>query len=760
MVRAGSPPMSMEKKRPQLSLDELHQLKWLLGSVLALFSVWTVFYLDVDAWTLLILNTVAISAALIWPGWLARVPAAVHIGAFPVIVICFVTDLWTNGQILPAMIRLDLMLILYRGISYRQRRDDLQLIVLGLFLVVVAGVITVSLAFAVQILAFTACALAFLFVVTLVDATEAKYPPVHTPLFTWRISVATPSWIRQADWPRLFARLRTVVDWRIVTFASVLFAGVVVLSGLLFLAIPRFQLENSLFLDRFMSKKARTGFTDNIKFGDVTDIIADNGLAVSVDVSDPGQMPATLYLRMVVLDEYREDSFRLSPALRRASFGQEPNAIEVDGTERPHAGAPVYWTVYLESGVSSYLPLPGSFERLHFRELQSILNSRNLRAISLRNEPVTMTAYRLEGVNTSPLLSDPGFAENLRNPPRDRNGAPLRYTRRELVVPAQESDQAALRAAVAEITGGATLSAEDFAGRACRWLDTRHDYSLQSATPAGPGDTLTRWLTSKAPGHCELFAGAFVMLARTAGFPTRLVTGFKGGTWNAFSNNLTVRNSNAHAWCEMWNGEGAWLRVDPTPGSAPVTSANEPQGTAAFAARLDRSWSARLDSLRIFWYRRIVNFDQGNQLDTLRAVKSATQQAGQRMRVSLDRLVLAVKTWLVSGWDARRIALVMTGLLAITGLGWAGQLLLRGWRWRIRRNDNNRRADPARREAGRWLERLREKKGEGEPGTDAVWPDLERVRYGARPTWPELEKVFRRARQAWRGRGKSPRLPS
>jgi len=742
----------MEKKRPQLSLDELHQLQWLLGGLLALFSVWTVFYLDVDAWTLLILNTVAIGLALARPAWLAHVPAVVHIGAFPVIVLCFATDLWTNGQILPAMIRLDLMLILYRSISYRQRRDDLQLIVLGLFLVVVAGVITVSLAFAVQILAFTACALAYLFVITLVDSASATYPAVHTPLFTWRISVATPSWTRHADWTRLLARLRAVIDWRIVTFASALFAGVVVLSGLLFLAIPRFQLENSLFLDRFMSKKARTGFTDNIKFGDVTDIIADNGLAVSVDVSDPAVMPATLYLRMVVLDEYRQDSFRLSPTLRRASFGQEPNAIEVDGTERAHPGPPVYWTIYLESGVSSYLPLPGSFERLHFRELQSILESRNLRAISLRNEPVTMTAYRLEGVNTSPLVADPGYAESLRNPPRDRNGAPLRYTRRELAVPVGESDLVALRAAVAEITGGAKLSAEDFAGRACRWLDARHDYSLQSESLSGGGDPLTRWLTSKAPGHCELFAGAFVMLARTAGYPTRLVTGFKGGTWNAYSNNLTVRNSNAHAWCEMWNGEGAWLRVDPTPGSAPVTSTSEPQGAAAFAARVDRSWSARLESLRIFWYRRIVNFDQGNQLETLRAVKTATQQAGQRMRVSLDHLVLVVKTWLTSAWDARRIATVMAALLALTGVAWAGRLALRALRWRIRRGGSARRTDPARVEAGRWLERLREKKDEGEAGTNGVWPDLERIRYGARPTWPELEKVFRRARQAWRGR--------
>lgn len=743
----------MTTSRPQLTLEELHQLKWLLGGVLCLFSVWTVFYLDVDAWTLLILNTVAITAVLIWPTLPARVPAAVHVAAFPVIVACCAIDLWTSGQILPAMIRLDLMLILYRSVSYRQRRDELQLIVLGLFLVVVAGVLTVSLAFAAQILAFTACALAFLFVITLVDAADAKYPPEPTPLFTWRLAVDTPAWTRQADWPRLFARLRSVADWRVVTLGGVLFAGVVVLSGLLFMAIPRFQLENSLFLDRFISKKARTGFTDNIKFGDVTDIIADDGLAVSIDVSDPAQMPATLYLRMIVLDEYREGSFRLSAPLRRSSFPKEQNTAEIYGPERETPNAPAYWTFYLEAGISRYLPLPGSFAKLNFRELQNVSFSRGLRAVTLRNEPVTMTAYRIEGVNTSPLLSDAAFAESLRLTSPDKNSpgrAAALTTRRELDLPGNPADQMALRAAVMEITGGAALAPEEFARRACAWLDQRHSYSLQSTLPSGSGDPLVRWIGGREPGHCELYAGAFIMLARAAGFPARFVSGFKGGTWNAYSNNLTVRNSNAHAWGEIWDGTGAWLRVDPTPGSGPVARTEEPQSAAALAARSDRSWSARLDSLRIFWYRRIVNFDRGNQLDTVRSVRDATRTAGLQARAALDRAAQAVRAWITSAWDARRIAQTGIALLLLSGLGWGGQAWLRGWRWRERRGAAGR-ADPARREAGRWLRRLQEKRAAREPAVEAVWPELERIRYGARPTWPiELEKIFREARRTWR----------
>ena len=60
--------MSMEKRRPQLSLDELHQLKWLLGGALVLLAVWTVFYLEFEAWTLMGVTTLAVATALAWPG--------------------------------------------------------------------------------------------------------------------------------------------------------------------------------------------------------------------------------------------------------------------------------------------------------------------------------------------------------------------------------------------------------------------------------------------------------------------------------------------------------------------------------------------------------------------------------------------------------------------------------------------------------------------------------------------------------------------
>ncbi len=716
------------------------QLKWLLGGLLVLLSVGTVLYMDLEAWTLSGLTAAAVALVLWRPTLPARVPGWVHRLAFPAIVVFFAGDLYLTMEVLPPIVRLDILLLLYRGISYRQRRDDLQIVVLGLFLIVVAGVLSVSIAFAAQIIAFTACALAFLLVITLSAATPGSATATTA-------AGGPPAWAVHADWGRLLRRVREVLDWRVVVLGSLLFAGVVGVSALLFLAIPRFQLENSLFLERFMTRKARTGFSDSIKFGDVTDIQQDDAVAVSVDVSDPARIPALPYWRMVVLDEYREGAFRISPALRRAAFSAERSDASLRGVARSRRGEPIVWTFYLEAGVSRYLPLLGTFEMLRFRERQNFRFADRLGLLALRDEPVSMTAYRVEGLTQSGALPDPGLAGRLKA--GEPGPADLPQSKLEL----GDTDRAVLRRLVAEIDAGAALGAEEFAKRATAWLAARHRYSLQSQVPAGTGDALVRWLDSDTPGHCELFAGALVLLAREAGHPARIVTGFRGGSWNGFSNNFTLRNSDAHAWCEVFDVAAAqWRRVDPTPGA--VVPGTEETGPAAVgqAGRVDRSWSARLDSLRVFWYRRIVNFDQRTQEETLRAVKTATQESGKRVREALERWVASVKAWLASPWDTGRLGRLAAVLVALGGFGWIA------WRfrpamWRLMRG-RRRREDPVRREAGRWLARLR-----GREVDPAVWAELQRLRYGAPATWPEPATVWRKARRAAKRRANAVITP-
>lgn len=758
-------------RRAQLTLEELRQVQWILGGLLILLSGWTVFYLDVNAWILMGLTTIAVGAGLVRPDWPARVPRLVHSLAFPVIVVFFVSDFWLKGEVLPAIVRLDILLLLYRGICYRQRRDDLQVIVLGLFLIVVAGVLTVSPAFAVQIVAFTGCALALLLVITLADGVAMK-PAAEAKkglkgLITWRApDRERPAWAESLVITRLLRRCWAVADGRVVALAAGLFAGVVMVSALLFLAIPRFQLDNSLFLERFIAKKARTGFNDSIKFGEVSEILQDTSVALSVDVSDPKVVPASPYWRMLVLDEYQDGGFRLSPALSRGAFGPERKEVMVLGEARPRSGAPVDWTFYLEPGVSRYLPLLGRFQELRFRETQTFRPSAELGVVALRAESATMTAYRVQGMEFSEVLPDEGFAERWRR--RTESGAisgraegtlqrRLNLAASDLAVLAQVREEIAR----AFVGGSAAPTAAEFGRAASGWLRKQHGYSLTPTIPRGTGDALVRWLNSKEPGHCEMFAGSLVLLAREAGFAVRVVVGFKGGSWNGYSNNFTVRNSDAHAWAEMWDEvRGAWWRVDPLAlGLTGATSgtAGGVSGEAAIAAQVDRSWTARLDSLRVFWYRRIVNFDASSQVETLQAVKTATETTELRLRETLEQALAALKAWLVGPWDFRRAA----GVLGSLGLGailFGAVMAVRRLGFNFRWGQATRKIDPVRREAGRWLERLPQAGDNVAAGAElaAVRAGLERLRFGAASTWQEPEAIFRRAREAVRVRARRP----
>lgn len=724
----------MERKRPQLNPDDLGRLRWGLGAGLALLSVLTVFFMDIDAWLLMSAVTLAAVAALARPTWPAILPGFVHRLAFPFIALAFVYDLVNSSEPLPALIRLDLLLILYRLITYRQRRDDLQLVLLGLFLIIVAGVITVSISFALQLIAFTSCALVMLLAVTLEHA-DGKAPAAPAP-------GVVPSWAR-GSWRRHMGRVRAATDWRLTALGIAGFTGMVVLSGLLFLAIPRFDIQSSLFIDRLISRSTKTGFSEDIKFGDVTAITADNSLAFSVDVTDPSVIPAVPYWRMVVLDEYTGEGFKLSTQYRRELNGFRVPRISVNGTRlKAFSGTPD-WTIYMEPGISRYLPVLGDFYAMRFTDPQTFAFSEKLRIVALQREPPKMFAYQMRNMDTSEALYDASFALKQRDDPAA--GAPF------LTLPQDQSDVDRLHRIVARIQPGGAGDARQFGAAAIQWLGNLHPYSLSSAVPSGAGDTLVRWMESEAAGHCEFFAGSFVLLARAAGFPARIVTGFQGGRWNDFSGSFMVRNSNAHAWAEIFDtASSSWIRFDPTPGNqALANQLNDPASAGANARERDGSWTARMDSLRVFWYRRIVNFDIETQAQLVSSTKAFFQATSKALVKWTDDRLAAVKDWFKQPWDATRFLIVAGVSGASALLWWLWRKLGRGWWLALRRKTTGRAAqDPIRREASRWLQRAA--KREMFQWSGEVRDGLLRLRFGNAETWPDPAHVFAAARRIWR----------
>jgi len=160
-------------------------------------------------------------------------------------------------------------------------------------------------------------------------------------------------------------------------------------------------------------------------------------------------------------------------------------------------------------------------------------------------------------------------------------------------------------------------------------------------------------------GFCEHYASAFVVLMRAAGVPARVVTGYQGGEANPVDGFVVVRQSDAHAWAEVWIAGRGWIRVDPT---AAVSPARVEGGIAA--ALPDGEPLPALIQLRSDWMRTL--------LFRWEAVNNAWNQYvlgynPQRQRELLARLGLPDADW-------RNLAAalaVICGALLLAVTGWA-----------------------------------------------------------------------------------------
>ncbi|MGO8672451.1 MAG: transglutaminase-like domain-containing protein, partial [Capsulimonadaceae bacterium] len=94
------------------------------------------------------------------------------------------------------------------------------------------------------------------------------------------------------------------------------------------------------------------------------------------------------------------------------------------------------------------------------------------------------------------------------------------------------------------------------------YLLEHYTYSL--SVPRGPGDPVSGFLLRGRSGHCQYFGSAAVILLRLLGVPSRYVTGYYAHEHD--SAGITVRQRDAHAWCESWVRGVGWIVVDATPG--------------------------------------------------------------------------------------------------------------------------------------------------------------------------------------------------
>jgi transglutaminase-like putative cysteine protease len=143
------------------------------------------------------------------------------------------------------------------------------------------------------------------------------------------------------------------------------------------------------------------------------------------------------------------------------------------------------------------------------------------------------------------------------SPARWPRGVLARYTQLPAELPRRVRD-------LAEEIAGDAPTTYDRVRAVESWLQANTEYDLD-IPPDPPGvDAVDEFLFVRHRGFCEHIASAMVVLLRSLGVPSRIVTGFGPGHRNPFSGSWEVREADAHAWVEVLYPRSGWVPYDPT----------------------------------------------------------------------------------------------------------------------------------------------------------------------------------------------------
>jgi len=320
------------------------------------------------------------------------------------------------------------------------------------------------------------------------------------------------------------------------------------LMMVLFLLVPRVA---PLWNMQVGGDKARTGMSDSMSPGQISELSESAELAFRVDFQGDVPPRAQRYWRGLTLSHY--DGRTWQQAVPKGQL--ESEYLYRRGTEKPD------WYRKLESRRSyeqerylyEVIAEPSQRRWLFSLAVPFPLDGDMALAKDMRlvaNQPVSQRlAYRVESV--------PAINEVIGLTPQER----------QLMLSLPQNAGKKARG-LAHQWRKESSSARDISQRALRYFrDQPFHYTLRP--PRLTADPVDDFLFRTRRGFCEHYASSFTFLMRAAGVPARVVVGYQGGEQNDMGTHFLVRQYDAHAWSEIWlEGEG-WTRVDPTGAVAP-----------------------------------------------------------------------------------------------------------------------------------------------------------------------------------------------
>jgi transglutaminase-like putative cysteine protease len=288
--------------------------------------------------------------------------------------------------------------------------------------------------------------------------------------------------------------------------------------------------------------------------------LVDNLRAVEVHESNVVILHATsalpTYWQVATLDSFNGTAWEANPAEVAALAGKsqvDAQALETASPPVPTNGTNFAASVQINDFASRLLPSPPHTVAVSGLEASPVGTTGVLAAAT--SDPQTSYGVTAQLVPTHPSSASPLAADDPRLAPY-------------LALPTQPAIVSFLAHDAVE---GATSQGAEVQDLVNWFRSGRFRYTLDPPATSG-SDPLVQFLTVTRAGYCQQFAGAFGILARSLGIPTRLVVGFTTGTPEG-NGRYTVTGADAHVWPQVYLGPGTgWVSVEPTPPARGVSS--------------------------------------------------------------------------------------------------------------------------------------------------------------------------------------------
>ncbi|ABV36574.1 transglutaminase domain protein [Shewanella sediminis HAW-EB3] len=308
------------------------------------------------------------------------------------------------------------------------------------------------------------------------------------------------------------------------------------LAALLFLVLPRLP---PLWMVP-QQKSTQTGLSDEVSFGDITELTRSAALAFRAEFSMSPPSNQQLYWRALVMEDYDGSRWTQNSSIKDI----EDNTPFTTSRRQQPEGSPIQYSVIAEPSNQHWLfGLDAAF-------------SSDIGIINLPD-------YRLYSARTV----DQKFQYHVDSYPQYAMDKTLDPTVRLLNLRLPDD----INPRTFELAQSFKKDLPDPTTRlrAMMRYFTEQPYFYTLTPPRVGPQQIDDFLFENKAGFCVHYASAFTFMARASGLPARLVTGYQGGEFNQSAGYLSIYQYMAHAWTEVWIENRGWVRYDPTAMIAP-----------------------------------------------------------------------------------------------------------------------------------------------------------------------------------------------